>query len=215
MEKRPGTGFPCALRGIREQAVWRRQPQAHRVRGGMKSPPEGGAQMLRRTRRCEREGAQMRLSAMRSLACWPSRAAATTALHPGLQSPGDPPPGCLPRADRRARRSAPVESSGTATAGDASGLASRVAARLDAPAGAHLALSPAPSQRREIAVRADEPMNALSVIKIPVMVLAYRDAEAGTLDLTNATRSARRICGGAAVCSRPSHPDWSRPIATW
>jgi beta-lactamase class A/uncharacterized membrane protein YphA (DoxX/SURF4 family) len=36
---------------------------------------------------------------------------------------------------------------------------------------------------REIAIRADEPMNTLSVIKIPIMVLAYRDAEAGKLDL--------------------------------
>jgi beta-lactamase class A len=36
---------------------------------------------------------------------------------------------------------------------------------------------------REIAIRADEPMNALSVIKIPIMVLAYRDAEASKLDL--------------------------------
>ena len=36
---------------------------------------------------------------------------------------------------------------------------------------------------REIAIRADEPMNALSVIKIPVMVLAYRDADAGALNL--------------------------------
>ena len=36
---------------------------------------------------------------------------------------------------------------------------------------------------REIAIRADEPMNTVSVIKIPVMVLAYRDAEAGRLNL--------------------------------
>lgn len=36
---------------------------------------------------------------------------------------------------------------------------------------------------RTVAVRADEPMNTLSVIKIPVMVQAYRDAEAGRLDL--------------------------------
>lgn len=36
---------------------------------------------------------------------------------------------------------------------------------------------------REIAIRADEPMNTLSVIKIPIMVLAFRDAEAGELDL--------------------------------
>lgn len=36
---------------------------------------------------------------------------------------------------------------------------------------------------REVAVRADEPRNTLSVIKIPVMVLAYRDAEAGRFNL--------------------------------
>jgi beta-lactamase class A len=36
---------------------------------------------------------------------------------------------------------------------------------------------------QQIAIRADELVNALSTIKIAVMVLAYRDAEAGTLDL--------------------------------
>ena len=36
---------------------------------------------------------------------------------------------------------------------------------------------------REIAIRADEPVNTLSIIKIPIMILAYRDAEAGQLDL--------------------------------
>ena len=36
---------------------------------------------------------------------------------------------------------------------------------------------------REAAVRADEPMNTASVIKIPVMVLAFRDADAGRLNL--------------------------------
>lgn len=36
---------------------------------------------------------------------------------------------------------------------------------------------------REVAVRADQPMNTLSVIKIPVLVQAYRDAESGRLDL--------------------------------
>ena len=36
---------------------------------------------------------------------------------------------------------------------------------------------------REIAIRADVPMNTLSVIKIPIMVLAFRDSEAGRLDL--------------------------------
>lgn len=33
---------------------------------------------------------------------------------------------------------------------------------------------------REIAIRADAPMNTASVIKLPIMVLAYRDVEAGT-----------------------------------
>jgi len=36
---------------------------------------------------------------------------------------------------------------------------------------------------REIAIRADEAVNTVSVIKIPIMVLAYRDAEAGRLSL--------------------------------
>jgi beta-lactamase class A len=36
---------------------------------------------------------------------------------------------------------------------------------------------------REVAVRADQPMNTVSVIKIPIMILAFRDAAAGRLDL--------------------------------
>ena len=36
---------------------------------------------------------------------------------------------------------------------------------------------------REIAIRADVPMNTASVIKIPVMILAFRDADAGRLNL--------------------------------
>lgn len=35
----------------------------------------------------------------------------------------------------------------------------------------------------EVAVRADVPMNTASVIKIPVMILAFRDADAGRLNL--------------------------------
>ena len=78
---------------------------------------------------------------------------------------------------------APVESAAGAATADAAGLAVRVTARLDAlPARTSLYARHLPSGR-EIAVRADQPMNALSVIKIPVMVLAYRDAEAGRLDL--------------------------------
>jgi hypothetical protein len=36
---------------------------------------------------------------------------------------------------------------------------------------------------KSIAIRADDPLNTLSVIKIAIMVPAYRDAEKGTLDL--------------------------------
>jgi beta-lactamase class A len=36
---------------------------------------------------------------------------------------------------------------------------------------------------REVSVRADVPMNTASVIKIPVMILAFRDADAGRLNL--------------------------------
>jgi beta-lactamase class A len=36
---------------------------------------------------------------------------------------------------------------------------------------------------REVAIRADDPVNTVSVIKIPIMVLAYKDAEAGRLNL--------------------------------
>ena len=36
---------------------------------------------------------------------------------------------------------------------------------------------------REVAIRADVSMNTASVIKIPVMILAFRDADAGRLDL--------------------------------
>jgi len=62
-------------------------------------------------------------------------------------------------------------------------LERRVQARLDAlPARTSIYAEHLPSGRT-LAVRADEPMNTLSVIKLPIMVLAYRDAEAGRLDL--------------------------------
>lgn len=38
---------------------------------------------------------------------------------------------------------------------------------------------------RTIAIRADQPMNTLSVIKIPVMIQVFRDVEAGRLKLTD------------------------------
>jgi beta-lactamase class A len=76
-----------------------------------------------------------------------------------------------------------AESSDRSGAADAATLESRVRAELDSlDARSSLYTKHLPTGR-EIAVRADQPMNALSVIKIPIMVLAFRDAEAGRLDL--------------------------------
>lgn len=105
----------------------------------------------------------------------------------------------------------PVESA-EAAAGNASGLAARVTARLDAlPARTSLYAKHLPSGR-EIAIRADAPMNALSVIKIPVMVLAYRDAEAGLLDLDERYRirpeDLRRGSGLLQTFAPELEPTW-------
>lgn len=62
-------------------------------------------------------------------------------------------------------------------------LAERVAARLDgldAISSLHAVHLPS---GRTVSVREDRPMNTLSVIKIPVMVLAYRDHAEGRIDL--------------------------------
>ena len=62
-------------------------------------------------------------------------------------------------------------------------LESRVRARiagLEARASLHAKHLPS---GRQIAIQADEPMNSVSVIKIAIMVLAYRDAENGRLNL--------------------------------
>jgi beta-lactamase class A len=62
-------------------------------------------------------------------------------------------------------------------------LEESVARQLDAlPSRASLYAKHLGSQR-ELALRADEAVNALSTIKLPVMVRAYRDADAGLFDL--------------------------------
>ena len=63
------------------------------------------------------------------------------------------------------------------------GLADTVAAELDkmqATTGLYAEHLPTGAA---VAIRHTVPMNALSVIKIPIMVLAFRDADAGKLDL--------------------------------
>ena len=69
-----------------------------------------------------------------------------------------------------------------ATAPDAA-LAALVAARLDSLDAQSSFYAKQLSTGREIAIRADAPMNTASIIKLPVMILAYRDAEAGRLNL--------------------------------
>lgn len=65
---------------------------------------------------------------------------------------------------------------------------------------------------REIAVRADEPVNTVSVIKIPIMVLAYRDAEAGRLNLDErhviAPEEMRRGTGMLQSFAAGLNPTW-------
>lgn len=67
---------------------------------------------------------------------------------------------------------------------DASTLSARVAAHLDELDAISSLYAKHLPTGREIAIRADRPMNTLSVIKIPVMVQAFRDAEAGRLDMS-------------------------------
>ena len=62
-------------------------------------------------------------------------------------------------------------------------LESIVRARLDSIAAHTTFYAKQLSTGRVAAIRADEPMNTASVIKIPVMILAFRDADAGRLDL--------------------------------
>jgi beta-lactamase class A len=62
-------------------------------------------------------------------------------------------------------------------------LQGRIAARLDSLPAISSVYAKDLKTGREVAIRADVPMNTASVIKLPVMIRAYRDAEAGKLDL--------------------------------
>lgn len=67
--------------------------------------------------------------------------------------------------------------------GAASELQKSIEARLDGLPSQSSLYAKHLSTGRSIAVRADQPMNTVSVIKLPIMLLAYREAEAGRLDL--------------------------------
>ena len=93
-------------------------------------------------------------------------------------------------------------------------LEARVRTRLDTLRAQSTAYARDLATGREVAVRADEPVNTVSVIKLPIMVLAYRDAEAGRLDLderyTLRAEDMRRGSGvlqSFAVGLRPTYRD--------
>jgi beta-lactamase class A len=65
----------------------------------------------------------------------------------------------------------------------AANVEARIRARLDSLQAKSTFYAKQLSTGREIAIRADEPMNTASVIKIPVMILAFRDVDAGRLNL--------------------------------
>ena len=62
-------------------------------------------------------------------------------------------------------------------------LESTIRARLDSLQAQSTFYAKHLTSGRELSVRVDVPMNTASVIKIPVMILAFRDHEAGRLDL--------------------------------
>ena len=127
-------------------------------------------------------------------------------MHPALPATKRPPfillplllacamslPACAPADDSAddASTSDEVDAASTAEAAQdaeaadpSDDLAARVEARLatlDATSSLYARHVPT---GREIAIRADEPMNTLSVIKIPIMVRAYQDHAEGRLDL--------------------------------
>src|SRR5512139_77524 len=62
-------------------------------------------------------------------------------------------------------------------------VAATVRARLDSLPGRTSLYAKDLRTGQELAIRADEPMNTASVIKLPVMIRAYRDNQRGALDL--------------------------------
>lgn len=114
------------------------------------------------------------VSAMRTLAL----SLASLVILPGRGGPGalDSAP-----VSRMAPAASPVVS--RATRATPPTLEETIRARLDSLPAQSSFYAKQLSTGAEVAVRADVPMNTASVIKIPVMILAFRDADAGRLDL--------------------------------
>lgn len=95
---------------------------------------------------------------------------------------GDSPSASAEQASEAQASEAQARAAQASTA-EAGTLQERVARELDALPAQTAVYARALETDDEIAVRADVPMNTLSTIKIPIMILAYRDADAGRLDL--------------------------------
>src|SRR5438876_1706090 len=82
-------------------------------------------------------------------------------------------------------------------------LQARVRARLDSLHAASSIYAKQLATGREVEARPDVPVNTVSVIKIPIMVLAYRDAAAGRLNLNERyTLRAEDLRAGTGVLKR-------------
>lgn len=87
---------------------------------------------------------------------------------------------CMPRQSATPQ-SAPAPASTNRP--DPTTLEATIRARLDSLRAQSSFYAKHLATGREVAIRADVPMNTASVIKIPVMILAFRDADAGRLNL--------------------------------
>lgn len=102
----------------------------------------------------------------------------------------------LPRLGRTRRRTplafpvagalltlAALAGCGTAGSTSSPAVEDEVAALLDSLPALTSMYARQPATGREVAIRADVPVNTLSTIKIPIMIQAYRDVDQGLLDL--------------------------------
>ncbi|HET7457044.1 MAG TPA: serine hydrolase [Gemmatimonadaceae bacterium] len=110
-------------------------------------------------------------------------AVAVTLPRPADAAPPRTPAAAAPQCPTWAAVSGAAPSPAPTAAASTAAVEASVRARLDALDAHATFYAKQLSTGREIAVRADEPMNTASVIKLPVMILAFRDADAGRLNL--------------------------------
>ena len=102
--------------------------------------------------------------------------------------------GCFARPTSTLQSASPVAISTSRAASTATRVApptleETIRARLDSLQAQSSFYAKQLASGHEVSIRADVPMNTASVIKIPVMILAFRDADAGRLDLDQRYRN--------------------------